>query len=330
MDDNYDLNSAILAAQNGKIHEWVLSFLRSSGNNLKLANRLEKDGQYYLGPISYPLDKVVNIIGHDDTFKFQEDIEILKNRASNMINSMKKGWQPPPLIIANLWDDNLEIADGGHRQRAIMEFGLKEYPMIFYFRDKETMNDFIENGLAGNINLEVADFFGIKPLKYKVKIFDSREDLASNWSDRNDGKDAPDWVVASADFNNTVYILSPKIMPASFDKTGELRFCRTIKHELSHNYVCSINKNVPSWLNEGVCLYVADQNYKPVGLDKITILLLDELYKAPTDGLIYQIGKTMVDQIVNNFGKKRLLEIIAIQDKNDLYSELKQMFDWLK
>lgn len=145
MDERYNLEHAIIAGEEGRIHEWVLSFLRSSGNNLKLAKRLEKDGQYHLGPISYPIDEVVTIIGHDNTFKFQEDINILRSRTSKMLDSMKKGWQPPPLIIANLWDDNLEIADGGHRQRAIIEFGLKEYPMIFYFRDKVTMDEFLEN-----------------------------------------------------------------------------------------------------------------------------------------------------------------------------------------
>ena len=143
MNGDFDLNSAMTVAENGEIYEWVLSFLRSSGDNLKLANILEKDGQYYLGPISYPIDKVVNIIGHDDTFKFQEDLDILKSRTLNMLDSMKKGWQPPPLIVTNFWEDDFEIVDGGHRQGAIIEFGLKEYPMIFYFRNKETMDDFI-------------------------------------------------------------------------------------------------------------------------------------------------------------------------------------------
>jgi hypothetical protein len=144
MFEDYNLNGAMLAAENGEIHEWVLSFLRSSGNNLKLARKLEEKGQYYMGPISYPIDKVINIIGNDDTFKFQEDIDTLKSRTLSMVESMKKGWQPPPLIVTDIWEDELEIADGGHRQRAIIEFGLKEYPMIFYFKNKETMGGFMD------------------------------------------------------------------------------------------------------------------------------------------------------------------------------------------
>jgi hypothetical protein len=198
---------------------------------------------------------------------------------------------------------------------------------------QKAKNANFEDELVGRINLEVADFFGVKPLKYKLVIFNSIDDLAESWLSHNNDKHshAPSWLVAFADFNNTIYLLSPDIMPAGAEPNGRLRFNKTIKHELSHNYIRNINKNIPSWLNEGVCLYVASQNhYKSMDLDKIRISLLDELHRTFVDGRIYQVGKTIVDQIVNNFGKQKLLKIISIQDKNELYDKLKQMFVWLE
>lgn len=38
----------------------------------------------------------------------------------------------------------------------------------------------------------------------------------------------------------------------------------------------------------------------------------------------------MVDQIVDNYGKEKLFEIIRIDNKENRYRELKDMFDWLK
>jgi len=132
-----------MAAKENKIHEWVLSFLRSSGDNHGLADTLEKSGQYHFGPVAYPVVEIVNILGSDQSYKYIEDEKILKEKVGDMAKSIQKGWQPPPLIATNLWEDYLELADGGHRQRALLELGRVEYQTIFYFRDKRTMDDFL-------------------------------------------------------------------------------------------------------------------------------------------------------------------------------------------
>lgn len=143
MNEEYNLDQAFLAEKENRLHEWVLSFLRSSGNNLKLANKLEKYGQNNVRLLSYPVEKVINIIGADESFKYQEDVSILNDRVSKMVDSIKKGWRPPPIIVTDIWEDEIEIADGGHRQRAIIDLGITEYPMIFYFRSKDRMDEFL-------------------------------------------------------------------------------------------------------------------------------------------------------------------------------------------
>jgi len=138
-----DLTDALAAAKENRIHKWVISFLIASGNNLALADTLEQSGQYLYGPIDYPLKKLVNLIGPDDSFKYQEDVAELQARVNNIVRDIHKGWQPPPLIATNLWEDYLELADGGHRYMAFQSLGVDEYPTIFYFRDESTMDDFI-------------------------------------------------------------------------------------------------------------------------------------------------------------------------------------------
>jgi hypothetical protein len=136
------LADAMLAAEQGKLHEWILSFLRASGANPGLAGTLEKDGKYYLGPVKYPLKDLVNIIGPDNSYKYQEAESALNARVAAMVTDIQKGWQPPPLIVTNFWEDYWEIADGGHRLRAFQKLGMEVYPTIFYFRDKDIFDTF--------------------------------------------------------------------------------------------------------------------------------------------------------------------------------------------
>ena len=186
-----------------------------------------------------------------------------------------------------------------------------------------------------SINEEVASFFDTAPIMNNVVVHDSWEDLAKTWCDLSDedekDRQAPNWLVAFATHSDIIHILSPAIMPAGHENNSIIRFDKTLKHELSHLYVNHINSNVPSWLKEGTSLYVAEQNHhKKVDVDAITIPILKKLNATLTDGRAYDFGKTVVDQIVENFGKQKLFDIIAIRDKDERHTELKKMFDWLK
>ena len=70
-------------------------------------------------------------------------------------------------------------------------------------------------------------------------------------------------------------------------------------------------------------------NYRQAKPDEITINLLDEISDAKNDERVYRIGKNMVDLIIENYGKKALLELISIDNKISRDSRLKEMFSWL-
>lgn len=138
-----NLDVAMKAASEGKIHQWVLDFLRTGGGNASLANKLEANAIHHFGPIDYPLKNLTNIIGPNKTFKYVEDQEKLDFRVSQLILAINNGWRPPPLIVSNLWEDELEIADGGHRQRALLKLGVNIYPTVFYFKDSRSRDAFM-------------------------------------------------------------------------------------------------------------------------------------------------------------------------------------------
>lgn len=188
--------------------------------------------------------------------------------------------------------------------------------------------------LQVRINKEVADFFETEPVEAVITMHDSKDSLDKSWlKDGNLGSEekAPDWLVAYATYGVAIHILSPAIMPAAHEDSGYLRFQKTLKHEFSHLYLNIINTQLPSWLNEGICLYVAVQSqYRKLDSSELSIGLLHELDNAPTDGRTYSVGKNMVDQIIDTYGKKKLFEIIALQTQDERYAELKRMFDWLK
>jgi hypothetical protein len=123
-------------------HEWVLSFLRQDGHNHKLANKLERHGVHHIGPVSFPLEGLNHIIGPDETYAFYEAPEQLDERVNRLVDSIQRGWEPPPLIVTNFWEDDFTIADGGHRQRALLKSGRAEHGVIFYFKDEASMNEF--------------------------------------------------------------------------------------------------------------------------------------------------------------------------------------------
>lgn len=141
----YDLKSAQEASTKGQIMEWTIEFLRAIGNpNQSLANKLEREGHYHFGLTNYPMERLQNIIGSNNSFKYVEEEEKLTARVEKMYDDIKQGWQPPPIIATNFWGPFLEISDGGHRQRALLKAGIKKYPTIFFFKSEQSMDEFLQ------------------------------------------------------------------------------------------------------------------------------------------------------------------------------------------
>lgn len=140
---NQGFNAMIEASRKGKIHEWVISFLRTSGGNRRLAEKLTENSEFHYGPIDYPIADLINLVETDP--QYYEDPLVTEPKLDAMIKSMDNGWKPVPIIATNLWIDALEIADGCHRQMMLKRKGITTFPVIFYFRDQASLDDFVKS-----------------------------------------------------------------------------------------------------------------------------------------------------------------------------------------
>ncbi len=137
---------------------------------------------------------------------------------------------------------------------------------------------------------ELNNFFNIEWVNNKPKVF-----LIDNKDTLNLLSKSPEWVVGWT-FNNNVYLLHPK-------NFSEEYFVSLLKHELAHAFfnVISQNHTSPSWLYEGVSLYLSGQ-YKDRKV---------ELFKSFLDNKnVYLESGLAVKLLINYFGKEKLLQLI--------------------
>lgn len=133
------LTDAMHAYENGQIFDWVQEYLRGEGWQHGLAEDLMagKPGISVLQ--EFPLKKLKRIIGPEQDINYHEPLNAWEKRVSALILKIKEGVQFPPLIVTDLWKD-LEIADGSHRQEALLRCGYEKYWTIFLFKKLESKN----------------------------------------------------------------------------------------------------------------------------------------------------------------------------------------------
>lgn len=139
---NIEYENLSKAIESDKVHDWVISFLLASGNNHKLAKKLGENSQFHFGPVDYPIGDLINLVGPGQ--KYPEEQSVLDSKIDAMITSINNGWKPVPLIVTNLWVDSFEIADGCHRQMTLIKLGITKHPVIFYFKDQHSFDNFVQ------------------------------------------------------------------------------------------------------------------------------------------------------------------------------------------
>jgi hypothetical protein len=188
--------------------------------------------------------------------------------------------------------------------------------------------------LENNYSREIANFFGINMVPIEFRVFGSKEEYALDWANGNKELAAtiPEWSVANAmhsSENDIVRMLTPELIEKLKVERPELNWKKLLKHEIVHIYYTHYKGNgSPKWLGEGTCRYLADQPPKSP-LTSTTIETLDQYHDQQIKGCASN-GYFIVEQIMKNYGRKKLLEIIKMTDRQTRYAELKRMFDWLK
>ncbi|MES2631201.1 MAG: ParB/Srx family N-terminal domain-containing protein [Patescibacteria group bacterium] len=135
-------NSALVADKEDRLNDWIIDYLHQSGDNDKLAKDLIRQGKFHTGLIDYPIDELDKLLGPDKSFDYYEDPTMFEHRVNTMVESIRNGWKPAPLVASKIWSEDFELHDGAHRAEALRRCGILTYPTVFYFEDEKSLDDF--------------------------------------------------------------------------------------------------------------------------------------------------------------------------------------------
>lgn len=143
--EEFSLDSAQHAADEGRLAEWVVDFLASPGSdNAPLAAALAFSGATYLGPIRFELDRITPMAGpEDDDVVVPVPEQVWESDVEAMEHSIEHGWHPPPLLVSHR-DGKYFLEDGNHRYETLRRSGAIHAWTILLFADEAERNRFLE------------------------------------------------------------------------------------------------------------------------------------------------------------------------------------------
>lgn len=183
-----------------------------------------------------------------------------------------------------------------------------EHFCIYYNDKDQPCIDDVAKQLEGNYDKIVEDLKPGKLPKIKVKIYPSVEEFHKAIKMFN----APEWAVGAVWGYDEIGFVSP-LNPGHHH--GYDSILKTAVHEFTHCVVNNImpGQYLPRWLWEGIALYEAGQFSHPKGFKPFrpgnypTLSRLNDR----SSPLIYQVGYTIIEYIVEVWDMKAVRELIA-------------------
>jgi len=174
------------------------------------------------------------------------------------------------------------------------------------------------------------DFWGIDwtSMTPHIYIIDSRKDM-----DLLKGKETEPWLVAFATGtqpgDRRVYIFDyDKFATESSWQITEEAYKALLKHEICHLFTMIVSKgrNIPSWLNEGLSIYLSGQlklgRTKP---QRFTRFLSGNIRDA------YDEGGFVVELLITKCGKDKMIKFISkmpeVKSDDDFQRIFKEIFE---
>jgi hypothetical protein len=142
MEYSSTLSSAQDYAKNGKLEDWVHSYLLSDANNKEFSDGLKLLDRLFLGPIKMPLSLFSRCCGPEENMKWKVNAESFEKKVTNLVNVIKIEKNMPPLIV-HFTDDKFELNDGNHRFEAYFRLGIKEIYVIIWITEKNEYELFL-------------------------------------------------------------------------------------------------------------------------------------------------------------------------------------------
>lgn len=138
------LSSAIGFARNGKLEEWVHTYLLSDGHNKEFSDGLKLFDRYFLGPVKLPLSLFKRCCGPEESMTYRISEKDFQKKVDKLEEAISKGEDMPPLIVHYV-EGAFELNDGNHRLQAYENLGIAESYVIVWITEKEEYAMFLED-----------------------------------------------------------------------------------------------------------------------------------------------------------------------------------------
>ncbi|MGE5675417.1 MAG: hypothetical protein ACM3XM_16325 [Mycobacterium leprae] len=132
MGDAHTPEDVIRHAREGRLEEWVHTFLTHAGNNRPMSDGLRLQERFWIGPLQLPLERMERCCGPEPGMEYRMNPDSWEERVGAMVRSMAEGWTPPPLIAQFGADRRLSVRDGNHRHEAVRRAGLSSYWCVIW------------------------------------------------------------------------------------------------------------------------------------------------------------------------------------------------------
>lgn len=142
LDYKCSLTSAIEFSKEGKLEEWVHSYLLSDGHNREFSDGLKLFDRYFIGPIKMPLNLFKRCCGPEENIKYRVEANWFEKHVSELEKVIEANCDMPPMIVHYV-DGAFELNDGNHRHEAYKRRGIDEYFVIVWITEKEEYDDFL-------------------------------------------------------------------------------------------------------------------------------------------------------------------------------------------
>ena len=136
------LSSAREYAEQGKIEEWVHTYLCREGNNKPFSDGLRLFTRHYSSPVELPLNELCRCCGPEENMTYRVHPEVFERKVSGIMEAARNGADLPPLIV-NYENEKFTLNDGNHRHEAYSRLGLSKCAVIVWTTAKEDMEKFL-------------------------------------------------------------------------------------------------------------------------------------------------------------------------------------------
>ena len=127
-------------AHNGQLEDWIDAFLRAEGNNVPLADGLKRQKRYWIGPLQFPLKRLVRCCGPEEEMEYRVSLESWNEKIESLIAHIKSGGELPPFIV-QYRQGVFSIRDGSHRYGAYEKLHLETYWTLIWCDSEEAFEE---------------------------------------------------------------------------------------------------------------------------------------------------------------------------------------------